>query len=56
MQHTVVVTQLNADEGSTPATHWYTTITAVYIAFTAVHNTYTTQKHLGYLNVKLLQP
>jgi len=29
--------------------HWYTTITAV-------HNTYMKQKHLGYLNVKLLQP
>jgi len=29
-----------------------TTITT----FTAVHNTYMTQKHLGYLNVKLLQP
>jgi len=27
-----------------------------YATFTAVHNTYMTQKHLGYLNVKLLQP
>jgi len=33
---------------------WYTTITA-YTTFTAVHNTCMTQKHLGYLEVKLLQ-
>jgi len=27
-----------------------------YTTFTVVHNTYKTQKHLGYLKVKLLQP
>jgi len=33
------------------STHWYTTINMVH----NVHNTYMTQKHLGYLKVKLLQ-
>jgi len=40
-------------------THWYicgTQQLQQYTTFTAMYNTYMSQKYLGYLNVKLLQP
>jgi len=52
MHHTVVATQLKAKRKYT--VHWYTCSTQQlqrYATFTAVHNTYMTQKHLVYLKV-----
>jgi len=53
MQHTVVATQLNTNELTT---HWYTTITVVHNIHSSAQHMHETEKHLGYLNVKLLQP
>jgi len=49
-QHTVVATQLNPSEGSTPATHWYTRGTQQlqqYTTITVVHSIYNGAKHIN---------
>jgi len=39
----VVATQLNANEGNTPATHWYTTITVVHSIHSGAQHIYDTE-------------